>query len=114
MKFAHFSHVWNKPGMSPAQRYDQLWDELALCDQHGFDYAFAVEHHFRPYEALMPTPSIYCAAAAAHTKRMRIGPMGYIVPLYDPLRKSARWAALLRKAKLNEALFTSPAGGRKE
>ncbi len=86
MKFAHFSHVWNKPGMTPAQRYQQLWDELALCDEHGFDYAFAVEHHFRPYEALMPTPSVYCAAAAAHTKRLRIGPMGYIVPLYDPLR----------------------------
>jgi alkanesulfonate monooxygenase SsuD/methylene tetrahydromethanopterin reductase-like flavin-dependent oxidoreductase (luciferase family) len=86
MKFAHFSHVWNKPGMTPAQRYQQLWDELALCDEEGFDYAVAVEHHFRPYEALMPTPSVYCAAAAAHTKRLRIGPMGYIVPLYDPLR----------------------------
>jgi alkanesulfonate monooxygenase SsuD/methylene tetrahydromethanopterin reductase-like flavin-dependent oxidoreductase (luciferase family) len=86
MKFAHFSHVWNKPGMTPAQRYQQLWDELALCDEHGFDYAFAVEHHFRPYEALMPAPAVYCAMAAAHTKRLRIGPMGYIVPLYDPLR----------------------------
>ncbi len=86
MKFAHFSHVWNKPGMTAAQRYEQLWNELALCDEHGFDYAFAVEHHFRPYEALMPTPAVYCAAAATHTKRLRIGPMGYIVPLYDPLR----------------------------
>jgi alkanesulfonate monooxygenase SsuD/methylene tetrahydromethanopterin reductase-like flavin-dependent oxidoreductase (luciferase family) len=86
MKFAHFSHVWNKPGMNAAQRYRQLWDELTLCDELGFDYAFAVEHHFRPYEALMPAPAVYCAAAAAHTKRLRIGPMGYIVPLYDPLR----------------------------
>lgn len=86
MKFAHFSHVWNKPNMTPAQRYQQLWDELALCDEHGFDYAFVVEHHFRPYEALMPTPSVYCATAAAHTRRLRIGPMGYVVPLYDPLR----------------------------
>ena len=30
MKFAHFSHVCNKPGMTPAQRYQQLWDELVL------------------------------------------------------------------------------------
>jgi hypothetical protein len=52
MKFAHFSHVWNKPDMTPGQRYQQLWDELELCDEHGFDMAFAVEHHFRPYEAL--------------------------------------------------------------
>jgi alkanesulfonate monooxygenase SsuD/methylene tetrahydromethanopterin reductase-like flavin-dependent oxidoreductase (luciferase family) len=80
--------------MTPRQRYDQLWDELALCDEHGFDYAFAVEHHFRPYEALMPTPSVYCATAAAHTKRLRIGPMGYIVPLYDPLRIAEEAAVL--------------------
>ncbi len=94
MKFAHFSHVWNKPNMTPAQRYQQLWGELALCDEKGFDYAFAVEHHFRPFEALMPTPSVYCAAAATHTKRLRIGPMGYIVPLYDPLRIAEEAAVL--------------------
>jgi len=86
MKFAHFSHVWNKPGMTAAQRYDQLWRELAACDELGFDFAFCVEHHFNPNESWMPSPSIYSAAAAAHTRRMRIGTMGYIAPLYDPLR----------------------------
>ena len=29
MKFAHFSHIWAKPGMTPHQRYEQLWRELA-------------------------------------------------------------------------------------
>ena len=51
MKFAHFSHVWGKPGMTAHERYEQLWRELALCDELGFDYGFAVEHHFRPYES---------------------------------------------------------------
>jgi len=86
MKFAHFSHVWNKPGMTAAQRYDQLWRELAACDELGFDYGFTVEHHFNPNESWMPSPSIYCAGAAAHTRKMRHGPMGYVAPLYDPLR----------------------------
>src|SRR3990170_6893539 len=86
MKFAHFSHVWNKPGMTTAQRYAQLWRELERCDEHGFDYAFSVEHHFAPQESWMPSPAAYAAAAGAHTKRLRLGPMGYIVPLYDPLR----------------------------
>jgi len=86
MKFGHFSHVWNRPGMTPADRYDQLWRELALCDALGFDYAFAVEHHFRAHESWMPSPAAYCAGAAAHTRRLRIGPMGYVAPLYDPLR----------------------------
>ena len=86
MKFAHFSHVWNKPGMNPAGRYAQLWRELALSDELGFDYGFCVEHHFNPNESWMPSPSIYCAAAAAHTRRLRVGTMGNVVPLYDPLR----------------------------
>ena len=90
MKFAHFSHVWNKPGMTAAQRYEQLWRELATCDQLDFDFGFTVEHHFNPNESWMPSPAIYCTGAAARTRRMRHGPMGFVVPLYDPLRKPAR------------------------
>ncbi len=86
MKFAHFSHIWNKPGMTPHQRYEQLWRELQLCDDLGFDYSFCVEHHFCPDESWMSSPSLYAVGAGARTKNMRIGPMGYIVPLYHPLR----------------------------
>jgi alkanesulfonate monooxygenase SsuD/methylene tetrahydromethanopterin reductase-like flavin-dependent oxidoreductase (luciferase family) len=86
MKFAHFSHIWGKPGMTPHERYNQLWRELALCDRLGFDYGFCVEHHFRPDESWMSSPSLYAVGGAQHTKHMRLGPMGYIVPLYHPLR----------------------------
>lgn len=87
MKFAHFSHVWNKESvMTAAQRYDQLWRELAICDEFGFEFGFAVEHHFSPHESWMPSPPVYCTGGAAHTKRIRLGPMGYIPALYDPLR----------------------------
>jgi alkanesulfonate monooxygenase SsuD/methylene tetrahydromethanopterin reductase-like flavin-dependent oxidoreductase (luciferase family) len=86
MKFAHFSHVWAKPGMTPHDRYEQLWRELQVCDDTGFDYAFSVEHHFRPDESLMSSPSLFVVGASARTKRLRVGPMGYIVPLYNPLR----------------------------
>ena len=68
------------------QRYEQLWRELALCDELGFDYSFCVEHHFRPDESWMSSPCLYAVGAGARTKRLRIGPMGYIVPLYHPLR----------------------------
>ena len=86
MKLAHFSHVWNKPGMTAAQRYEQLWRELALCDELGFDFGFAVEHHFSSHESWMPSPPVYCTGGAVCTRRIRLGPMGYIPPLYDPLR----------------------------
>lgn len=86
MKFAHFSHIWAKPGMSPHQRYEELWRELELCDELGFDYGFCVEHHFRPDESWISSPSLYAVGAGARTRHIRIGPMGYIVPLYHPLR----------------------------
>jgi alkanesulfonate monooxygenase SsuD/methylene tetrahydromethanopterin reductase-like flavin-dependent oxidoreductase (luciferase family) len=86
MKFAHFSHIWAKPEMSPHQRYEELWRELALCDELGFDYGFCVEHHFRPDESWISSPSLYAVGAGARTRRMRLGPMGYVVPLYHPLR----------------------------
>ncbi len=86
MKFAHFAHVWTKPGMTPHDRYEQLWRELALCDDLGFDYGFCVEHHFTPYESWMSAPSLYTVGAGARTKNMRLGPMGYVVPLYNSLR----------------------------
>lgn len=86
MHFAHFSHVWSKYEMTSADRYEQLWRELELADELGFEFGFAVEHHFNPRESIMPCPTIYCAGAAARTKRMRLGTQGYITSLYDPIR----------------------------
>ena len=57
-----------------------------MCDALGFDYAFCVEHHFRPDESWISSPSLFAVGAGARTKRLRVGPMGYIVPLYHPLR----------------------------
>src|SRR4029077_7552857 len=37
-------------------------------------------------ESWMSSPSLYAVGAGARTRRMRVGPMGYIVPLYHPLR----------------------------
>ncbi len=70
MKFAHFSHIWAKPGMTPHQRYEELWRELQLCDELGFDYGFCVEHHFRPEARLWCPKSVSrCAEKAARFVR---------------------------------------------
>jgi alkanesulfonate monooxygenase SsuD/methylene tetrahydromethanopterin reductase-like flavin-dependent oxidoreductase (luciferase family) len=86
VKFAHFAHVWGKSGMTPHQRYEQLWRELRLCDELGFHSAFCVEHHFRPDESWMSCPQLYAVAAGMQTKRLRPGAMGHIVPLHHPVR----------------------------
>src|SRR5579875_1579563 len=94
MEFAHFSHCWSKTGMSTGQRYAQLWRELALADEVGFQYGFSVEHHFNPLESLMSQPAIYCMGAGLSTRRLRVGPMGFVVPLYHPIRLLEDIAAL--------------------
>jgi alkanesulfonate monooxygenase SsuD/methylene tetrahydromethanopterin reductase-like flavin-dependent oxidoreductase (luciferase family) len=86
MEFAHFSHVWSIQGMSAAERFELLMQEVELSDEVGFDYAFCVEHHFTRHESLMSSPSLFVAAAAQRTERIRLGPMGYVAPLYQPLR----------------------------
>ena len=86
MRFAHFSHVWGKKGMTPARRYEELWRELALADELGFDFGFSVEHHFCPEESWMSSPNLYAVAAAARTRRIRLGAMGHVVPLHHPVR----------------------------
>lgn len=94
MKFGYFSHVWGRPGATPAQRYEELWREIALADEVGFDYAFSVEHHFSPQESWMPSPALFCAGAAQHTSRIRLGPMGYVPALHNPIGVVEEIAAL--------------------
>ena len=83
MKFAHFTQTLPRPGETAVERYDQLWRELELADELDFDFCFASVHHF---SRLRPSAAIFCTGAAAHTRRIRIGPMGYTVSLYDPIR----------------------------
>ena len=94
MKFAYFSHVWGRPDITPAQRFAELWDEVELAEETGFDYAFSVEHHYNPKESWMPSPAIFCAAVALRTERIRFGPMGYVPSLYHPLRIAEEVATL--------------------
>ena len=83
MKSAHFTQIFAREGETASQRYDQLWRELELCDDLGYDYGFASVHHF---DRLRPQATVYCTGAAAHTQRMHLGPMGYTAALYDPMR----------------------------
>ena len=43
------------------------------------------EHHATPL-GMAPSPSVFLAAVAQRTKRLRFGPMIYALPLYHPLR----------------------------
>ena len=84
VKFGVFDHVDD----SGASLKDHLNDRLKIieaydrCGIHGYHVA---EHHGTPL-GYATSPSILLAAAAQRTKRIRIGPLIYILPLYHPLR----------------------------
>ena len=83
MKFAYFSQLYNKPGLTGYPRYEQLWRELELADELGFDFAFQTDHHFFK---VRPSPAMFCTGGALRTKRIRLGPLGYTAGLMDPIR----------------------------
>jgi alkanesulfonate monooxygenase SsuD/methylene tetrahydromethanopterin reductase-like flavin-dependent oxidoreductase (luciferase family) len=70
---------------TPAQLYRERLDLLAEAEAAGFDIYHLAEHHGTPL-GLVPAPSVFLAAAAARTTRIRLCPLVYVLPLHQPRR----------------------------
>ena len=58
------------------------------------DFYFVAEHHFDMGFSECPSPGSFLGAASQRTKRIRLGPLVYVLPLWNPIRV-AEEAALL-------------------
>ncbi|MGY1823025.1 LLM class flavin-dependent oxidoreductase [Geodermatophilus sp. SYSU D00079] len=85
LEFGLFDWLDAHPAMTPAEVYDARLRVLAEADRSGFSTYHIAEHHGTPL-GLAPSPSVFIAAAARETERIRLAPTTFIVPLYDPLR----------------------------
>lgn len=68
--------------------HDLYEDRLALvaaADAAGFYGYHLAEHHGTPL-GMAASPSVFLAAVAQRTRRIRLGPLVYLLPLYEPLR----------------------------
>jgi alkanesulfonate monooxygenase SsuD/methylene tetrahydromethanopterin reductase-like flavin-dependent oxidoreductase (luciferase family) len=65
--------------------YESRLRLLEKYDVAGFHSYHLAEHHATPL-GLAPVPGIFLAAATQRTRRIRLGPCVYCLPLYDPLR----------------------------
>lgn len=84
MQFGAFDHL-DRNDLSLAEFYEARLQIIEACDRFGF-YAYHIaEHHSTPI-GLAPSPSVFLAAVAQRTKRLRFGPMVYALPLYHPIR----------------------------
>lgn len=61
-----------------------LW-EVDFAERNGFESVWIAEHHFSGF-GLAGAPSVYAAAIAQRTRRIRIGYGVAVVPLHQPLR----------------------------
>jgi alkanesulfonate monooxygenase SsuD/methylene tetrahydromethanopterin reductase-like flavin-dependent oxidoreductase (luciferase family) len=77
-----------------AANYQEHIDEMAYCEELGFDGVVFNEHHYSAY-GTMPSPNLIAAALSQRTKRMRIGVLGNILPLRNhPVRVAEEYAML--------------------
>jgi alkanesulfonate monooxygenase SsuD/methylene tetrahydromethanopterin reductase-like flavin-dependent oxidoreductase (luciferase family) len=67
------------------QLYEDRLQLLEAADAAGFYCYHLAEHHATPL-CMAPSPALFLAAAAQRTRRIRLGPLVYLLPLYDPLR----------------------------
>ncbi len=84
MQFGIFDQ--NDRGPSPlAEQYENRLKLIDFYDQVGFRTYHMSEHHSTPLN-LTPSPSVFLAAAAQRTRRLRLGALVYILPAHHPLR----------------------------
>jgi len=84
MRFGIFDHLDDSG--TPLHRHFE--DRLKLTeayDRAGFYGYHLAEHHNTPL-GYAPSPSVFLSAVAQRTKRLKFGPMVYLLPLYHPLR----------------------------
>jgi len=84
MKFGVFDHM-DDSGTPLSQQFENRMKLAEAYDRFGFHAYHLAEHHGTPL-GLAPSPSLFMAALAQRTQRLRFGPLVYLLPLYHPLR----------------------------
>ena len=84
MKFGLFDHV-DRNDRPLVQQFDERLQFAAAADEAGFYCLLLAEHHGTPLN-MVPNPGVYLGAVARATKRMRLGALVFLLPLYSPLR----------------------------
>jgi alkanesulfonate monooxygenase SsuD/methylene tetrahydromethanopterin reductase-like flavin-dependent oxidoreductase (luciferase family) len=91
--FGLFDWVDADGARDAGQLYTERLDLLADAESAGFDIYHLAEHHGTPL-GLAPSPSVFLAAAAVRTTRIRLCPLVYVLPLYHPTRLAEEIAML--------------------
>ena len=92
MEFGVFDHL-DADGQALQKFYETRLDVIEAYDRLGFRGYHLAEHHFTPL-GMGAAPSVFLAAVATRTKRLRFGPLIYAVPFSHPIRLAEEIAML--------------------
>src|SRR6202050_2601822 len=84
MEFGVFDHL-DRAGTPLPEYFEDRLKIVEAYDRAGFYGYHIAEHHSTPL-GMGPSPNIFLAAVAQRTRRLRFGPMVYVVALYHPVR----------------------------
>lgn len=84
MKFGVFDHM-DRAGADLGRQFEDRLRLIELYERAGFHAYHLAEHHATPL-GMAPSPSVFLAAVAQRTTRLRFGPLVYTLNLYHPLR----------------------------
>jgi alkanesulfonate monooxygenase SsuD/methylene tetrahydromethanopterin reductase-like flavin-dependent oxidoreductase (luciferase family) len=99
MKFGVFYEMQLPKPWAPGDERRLFHEALAqveLADRLGYDYAWEVEHHFLDEYSHSSAPEVFLAAAAARTKRIRLGHgIRQVIPNYNHPARTAETLSTL-------------------
>lgn len=84
LQFGIFDHL-DDNGIALADLFETRLKLIEQYDRAGFRSYHIAEHHSTPL-GMAPSPSVFLAAVAQRSKRLRFGPLLYVTPMYHPLR----------------------------
>ncbi|HWP26362.1 MAG TPA: LLM class flavin-dependent oxidoreductase [Xanthobacteraceae bacterium] len=84
MKFGIFDYV-DFRDEPLAKTYDDRMALVQAAEEAGFYGYHVTEHHVTPLSGT-PSPTVFLASVARETRRLRIGALLFLLPLYNPLR----------------------------
>ncbi len=85
MQIGLFDHLERSEDRALATQFDERLEFAAAADEAGFYALHVAEHHASPLN-MVPVPGVWLSAVARATRRLRLGPLVYLLPLYSPLR----------------------------
>ncbi len=93
MELGYFSMPSHPPERGLKAGHDWDLQTLRWLDELGYAEAWIGEHHTAPWEP-HPAPDLLIAQALLQTKRIRIGPGGFLLPYHHPAELANRVAML--------------------